>query len=592
MTKGGAFLIEDTKAQGVFTPEDFTEEHRMIAATAAEFVQRAAVPRRDAIEAKEPGLMVALLKQAGELGLLAVDIPEEYEGLGLDKISTLLVTENIVAGGSFAIAHGAHTGIGTLPILFYGNDEQKERYLATLATGEKIAAYALTEPEAGSDALSARTRAVLNDAGTHYVLNGTKQFITNAGIADVFITYARVDGDKFTAFIVERDTPGLSVGPEEHKMGIEGSSTRPLSFEDAQVPAGNVLGEVGRGHVVAFNILNLGRFKLAAGCVGSAKLALAEAARYAGERRQFGKVIGSFGLIKEKLARMAAAVYAAESMVYRTGGLIEAAAHDSAGGAPATADVARAIEEFAIECSINKVYASEALDLVADQALQVFGGYGYIKEYLVERIYRDSRINRIFEGTNEINRLLIPDQIMRRAQKGRLAVMEAMARFTGDVFSIGMQSPDEARAALESPLGPEGQALAGLKKAFLMVAGLAVQRYALELAEEQEILGVVSDLVIETYALESAILRAEKELQAHGAEAAALKIDLVRYLAGELVPRIGARAAGALAAMAAGDELRMQTSLLNKLTRFLPADRIAAGRRTADRVLAAGGYKV
>lgn len=582
VVKGGSFLITTVEPAEVFTPEDFNEEHRLVAETVADFTRNVVVPRAEELEEQKPGLMADLLRRAAQLGLLSADIPEEYGGQALDKISSLLITENLVAGGSFAVAHGAHTGIGTLPIVFFGTEEQKARYLPLLASGARLAAYALTEPGAGSDALAARTRAVLSPDGKHYLLNGTKQFITNGGIADLFITYAKVDGERFTAFIVDRDSEGVSTGVEEKKMGIKGSSTCSLILENARVPVENVLGEVGRGHVVAFNILNIGRLKLAAGCVGSCKLALQVSARYAMEREQFGRPIARFGLIQEKLARMAAGTYAAESMLYRTGGLIN---KTLAGAGPGGRDVASAIAEWAIECSINKVFASEALDFAADEAVQIFGGYGYIQEYPVERIYRDSRINRIFEGTNEINRLLIPGTLLRRAMKGELPLLAAAQRVGREVMEASMP----ATMPEETPLGAEELMVETAKKIFLLVGGLAAQKYLQSLENEQEILGILADQAIAIFAMESSVARALKALRRGDP---GLKVELARAFVHEAFPRVELLAREALGAMFAGDELRTYLAVLRRLARINPIDLISLRRKVAEAVLAAGAYQV
>ncbi|MBC7104494.1 MAG: acyl-CoA dehydrogenase family protein, partial [Firmicutes bacterium] len=495
MTKGGAFLIEAVKPEDVFTPEDFSEEHLMVAKTVSDFVNDVVVPKIDAVEAKDFDALKELMRQAGELGFLGVDVPEEYGGEGLDKITSMIVGERMARGGSFAVAMLAHTGIGVLPVVFFGNRDQKEKYLPGLAKGTLIAAYALTEPGAGSDALNAKTRAVLSPDGGHYILNGTKQFITNAGFADIFITFARVDGEKFTAFIVERNTPGVTVGPEEKKMGLDGSSTCPVIFEDARVPVENVLGQVGRGHLVALNVLDIGRLKLGAACVGSGKLAVEIAAKYALQREQFGRPIARFGLIQEKLARMAAHTYAVESSVYRTTGDIE---ERLAGVAADDGEqVARAISDYAVECSINKVYGSEALDFIVDEAVQIHGGYGYIKEYVVERFYRDARINRIFEGTNEINRLLIPGTLLRRAMKGELALLAAAQRLAKEVLELGPALPAE-----DAPLAAETAMVEAAKKVFLLVGGTAAQKFMDKIQDEQEILAALADLVIAVYTME------------------------------------------------------------------------------------------
>lgn len=583
--KGGSFFLDYPDPQGVFTPEDFTDEHKMIAETAADFVEKEVRPLAAAIEDHHFEHSVALMKKAGELGLLSSDIPVEYEGLGLDKVSTTLITENIVKGGSWSLTHGAHTGIGTLPIVFFGTPEQKKKYLPALGTGEKIAAYALTEPGSGSDALGAKTTAVLSADGKHYVLNGTKQWITNSGFADVFIVYAKVDGDdkKFTAFIVDRDSPGLSTGPEEKKMGIKGSSTRSVILEDCQVPVENVLGEIGKGHVIAFNILNIGRWKLAAGCVGAAKEAIAISARYAKERQQFGKPIASFRLIQQKLADMAIKTYALESTVYRTAGLLDAGLHDVDTTAPdAGRQAAKAIEEYAIECSINKVFGSETLDFVADEGVQIHGGYGYMHEYEIEHIYRDSRINRIFEGTNEINRMLVPGTLVRRTMKGELPLMQAIMALQNELMGMTLPELDDA------PLAQEKHLLAMAKKVFLMVAGLGVQKFQQALNDEQELLSNMADIGIEIFAMESALVRAEKALAHSGHAAAQAKIDMATAHVHDAFERIGVLARESLAALEEGDTLRTNLSVLKKLLRVPnPVNVIGVKRAVAARVLEA-----
>ncbi|SHE28350.1 hypothetical protein SAMN02745218_00017 [Desulfofundulus australicus DSM 11792] len=583
LQKGGAFLLENANPQDVFTPEDLTDEHRMIRDTVADFAANELAPRAEELEHQPEGLMRELLLKAGELGLLSADIPEEYGGSDLGKIASIIITENIVAGGSFALAHGAHTGIGSLPIVFFGNEEQKKRYLPQLATGEKIAAYALTEPNAGSDALSARTRAVLSPDGKYYLLNGEKMFITNGGIADVYVTYAKVDGDKFTAFIVDRDTPGFSQGAEEKKMGIKGSSTRSLIFEDARVPVENLLGEIGRGHVIAFNILNIGRLKLGAGCTGSAKLAIELAAKYALQREQFGQPIARFGMIRHKLAQMAAKTYAAESVVYRITGMIE----ESLAGKSSGAEVAAAIEEYAIECSIAKVLASEVLDYVVDEMVQIYGGYGYIQDYPAERFYRDSRINRIFEGTNEINRLIIPATLLRRAVKGRLALLPAARALAGEILNLRAAVPEDDG----KPLAAERAMVAMAKKLFLLVGGQAVEKYMDKLANEQEIVAILADLAIQIYAMESAILRALKAWEADPA-GAETKLNLARVYVYDSFPLLEKWAREAMCFLFEGDMRQTQLSIVKRMCKHQPADLIGLRREIAGRVLEAEKYVV
>jgi alkylation response protein AidB-like acyl-CoA dehydrogenase len=582
IVRGGSFVISQTDVSDVFTPEDFNDEQKMIARTTADFIEGEVAPHREALEKLDIDLTVKLLKQAGELGLLAADIPEAYEGLELDKISSTLITEYITRGGSFALSHGAHVGIGTLPIVFFGNEEQKKKYLPALASGEKFAAYCLTEPGSGSDALGAKTTAVLNAEGTHYILNGTKQFITNAGFADVFIVYAKVDGDKFSAFIVEKDFPGVSTGPEEKKMGIKASSTRPLILEDVPVPVENLLGEVGKGHVIAFNILNIGRYKLAAGCIGSSKHAIELSAKYAKERKQFGQPIANFPLIREKLAEMNIKTYATESMVYRIGGLIEAALSGEKASGKAVAD---AIAEYAIECSISKVFGSEAFDFVVDEGVQIHGGYGFIQEYPIEQMYRDSRINRIFEGTNEVNRLLIPGTLVKKALKGQLPLLQAAQALQGELMMMMPSMIDESETlALETDL------IEKAKKIFLMIGGYAVQKYQTQLEHQQEVLHNLADLMIEIYAMESCLLRAKKQIAKEGEEKAKHKINMTKVYVNDTFGKIELIARETLAAMEDGDMLRTQLSVLKKLTRYTPQNTIALKRELASHIVDQEGY--
>lgn len=584
--RGGGFLLERPAPEEIFTPEDINEEQKMIAKTTEDFVKEQVWPVLEEIENHHFDHTVRLLKQAGELGLLGADVPEEYGGFGLDKITSTLITEKVSLGRSFGLSHGAHVGIGSLPIVFFGNEEQKKKYLPALATGEKIAAYALTEPGSGSDALGAKTTAKLSGDGRYYLLTGEKQWITNSGFADVFIVYAKIDGEKFTAFIVERDFPGVSVGPEEKKMGIKGSSTRTLILDEARVPVENVLGEPGRGHVIAFNILNIGRFKLAAGCLGSAKRAIEISAKYAKERKQFKVPIAKFGLIREKLATMAAKTYALESMVYRTGGYFEENLSKVEGAQGA--DVAKAIADYALECSINKVFGSEVLDYVVDEGVQIHGGYGYMQEYEIENMYRDSRINRIFEGTNEINRLLIPATLMRKAMKGELPLIQAAQALQEELLMMMPTLPEEEPALLEE----EANLIDNAKKIFLMTAGLAVEKYQQELEKQQEILRDIADIAIEIYAMESAWLRAKKALDKEGEDKARLKAELTRAYVHEAFPRIEQRARHTLSAMEEGDVLRTQLSVLKKLTRYTPINEVALKRSIAKQILEKEGYAV
>jgi len=585
--KGGAFLIEDLTGEDVITPEDFTDEHKMIAKTTEEFVQGEVVPLVDKLENHEFEHSVDLLRKAGELGLLSADIPEEYGGLALDKISSSLITEKFAPAGGFSVTHGAHVGIGSLPIVFFGTHEQKEQYLPTLATGEKIAAYALTEPGSGSDALGAKATAKLNDAGTHYVLNGEKQWITNSDFADVFVVYAKIDGEHFSAFIVEREFPGVSVGPEEKKMGIKSSSTRTLVLEDAEVPVENLLGEKGRGHIIAFNILNVGRYKLAIGGVGGSKRSLELATKYVNERKQFGTAISSFTLTQEKLGTMASEIYANESAVYRTVGLFEqrmgALTEEQLTDGR---EIARAIAEYQIECSMNKYTATELLDYVADEAVQLHGGYGFMAEYEVERIYRDSRINRIFEGTNEINRLLVPGTLLKKAMKGELPLLEKAQGLQEELL---MMMPEQVG---DGPLEQEKYLLKNAKKIVLLGAGLAAQKYMQKIEGEQEILANLADMTAAVYNMEAAILRTEKAINKVGVDKAGLKLLYTQVYVQEAFNRIEADAKEILIAVEEGDNLRMMLASLRKLTRHDPINVIAKKREIAKEIIEAEKYIV
>lgn len=586
--RGGSFLIEDLTADQVFTPEELTEEHKMIGKTTEEFVVNEVWPVLEEIEEHNFDHTVRLLKQAGELGLLGASVPEKYGGLGLDKISASLITEYFALGRSFALSYGAHVGIGSLPIVFFGNEEQKKKYLPSLATGEKFAAYALTEPTSGSDALGAKTVAKLSECGKFYTLTGEKQWITNSAFADVFVVYAKVDGEQFTAFIVEKDFEGVSTGPEEKKMGIKGSSTRTLILDEAKVPVENVLGEIGKGHVIAFNILNVGRYSLAVGCVGSSKRAIELAAKYANERKQFKTPISKFSLIQNKLANMAVRTFVNESMVYRTGGLFEdkmgqLSEEEQENGL----EVAKSIAEYAIECSINKVTASECLDFVVDEAVQIHGGYGFMSEYEVENMYRDSRINRIFEGTNEINRLLIPGTLVRKAMKGELDLLSKVGGLQEELMMLMPTEPDP-----DELLSKERQHLDMAKKLFLMVAGTGVQKFQQELEKEQELLSHIADMISEVYAMESAILRTEKAVAKNGEEKEQLKIDYTRVYVQESLQKLEAIARESLTGIEEGDTLRTMLSIVKKLTRHTPINTIEVKRSIAQRIIDAEKYVV
>ncbi|MET0785612.1 MAG: acyl-CoA dehydrogenase family protein [Paenisporosarcina sp.] len=587
MIKGGSFLVEDVALDRVFTPEDFTDEHKMIAKTTEEYVTNEVVPVIEKLENHEFEYSVKLLKSAGDLGLLGADVPEEYDGLGLDKVSSALIAEKMSRAGGFSITHGAHVGIGSLPIVLFGNEEQKQKYLPKLATGELIAAYALTEPGSGSDALGAKTTAKLNAEGTHYVLNGEKQWITNAGFADVFVVYAKIDGEHFSAFIVEREYDGVSVGAEEKKMGIKSSSTRTLILQDAQIPVENLLGEVGRGHVIAFNILNIGRYKLGVGTVGASKRAFELAVAYTNQRQQFKTPISSFNLTKEKLSTMAARLYASESLIYRTVGYFEdrmsqLSAEEQKDGKA----IAASIAEYAIECSINKVFGTEVLDYIADEAVQLHGGYGFMQEYEVERIYRDSRINRIFEGTNEINRLLIPGTFLRKAMKGELPLLQKAKALQEELL---MMMPEEIE---DTPLAQEKALVQNAKKIGLLAAGLAAQRYGAKLETEQEVLANIADIVNNLFAMESAVLRTEKAIQRDGVEKANQKLLYTQIFCQEAFESIEKDAKETLIAAVEGDNLRMMLSALRKLTRSTPYNVIAKKREASVKLIDAEKYVV
>lgn len=581
LVKGGSFLIEERTPEEIFTPEDFTEEHRMIAETTRDFVDSEVRPAVPQLEKHDWDLARELVKKCADLGLIGANIPEEYGGLGLDQASGLLVAENIGRSASFAVTFGAQVGIGTLPIVYFGSDATKQKYLPRIATGEIVAAYALTEAGSGSDALAAKASARLSEDGTHYVLNGEKMWISNAGFADIFVVFAKIDGDKFSGFVVERGE-GVSTGAEEHKMGIKGSSTRALILSNVRVPVENLLGEVGKGAKIAFNILNIGRFKLGASCVGGMKLIMHDAVRYANERHQFGKPISSFGAIKHKLAEMAIHTWVGEAMTYRIVGLIESATGD----ATEPAAKLQAIEEYAAECSIIKVALSEYCDFVADEMVQIYGGYGYSADYPAERAYRDSRINRIFEGTNEINRMLIPGILMKRAISGKLALLPAAQKLMDEVLSPAMPNLE----ANDSVLGAEMKLAQNAKKIALMTLGTAAQKYMQALAEQQEILMGVADIIIDAYAMESAVLRAQKLAAAQGEDAAARFVDMARVFCNDAVSRVEANAKQTLAAMSEGDELRTLLAALRRFSKHTPIDTIAARRRIADVPIKANRY--
>ena len=586
LKKGGGFLLEPTPPDQVFTPADLTDDQRLIGQTAEEFVTNEVFPFVKDLEAKKPGLMPQLFKKAGEIGLTGGGVPEEYGGAGLDKISTTVLTEKISIYGGFAVTHGGHSGIGTLPIVYFGTEEQKKKYLPRLATAEWIGAYCLSEPQAGSDAQNSLTRAELTPDGKFWVLNGQKMWITNGGFADVFIVFAKVDGEKFSAFIVEKTFPGFKVGNEEHKMGIHGSSTTPIFLEGCKVPRENLLHEIGRGHIVAFNILNSGRFTLGASCVGGAKHVLANSSRYTKERRAFGKPIGDFGMMKEKLAEMAIRIFALESMVYRSAGNMDAAmSAASQEAADKTQQTMKVLEEYAVESSIAKVMGSETLDYVVDEGVQIFGGYGFHEDYPVCRAYRDSRVNRIFEGTNEINRMLIVQMLMKRATTGALPLIPAAMKLADEVLA-GAAAGEPA----QGPLAEESKVVAAAKKIFLQAAGGAVQKFREKLADEQELIGALANIVMEIYAMESSLLRGQKSAAAQGESGAATMLDAARVYIHDAAERVEHEARRALAAVHEGDMLTTQLAVLKRFAKHALVDTIAARRRVAAAVQSGDRY--
>ena len=584
--KGGAFLINESDYNANFIPEEFNEEHKLMADTAHEFLKQHVDIQLDKIDEMEPGLMPSLIDKAGELGLLGVAIPEQYGGFGKDFITSMLMTEVLGAGHSFSVAMAAHTGIGTLPILYFGNDAQKEKYLPKLATGEWKGSYCLTEPGSGSDALAAKTKALLSEDGKNYILNGQKMWITNAGFADVFTVFAQVDGDKFTGFIVEKSFEGLSLGEEEHKMGIKGSSTRQVFFSDCKVPVENVLGEIGKGHLIAFNILNIGRAKLAAAALGGGKQVINQSVEYANTRMQFKLPIAKFGAIRHKLAEQAIRTFAVESAIYRVSDLIEAKEIElEQAGKNANSALLGAAEEYAVECAILKVAGSELLDFVVDEGVQIFGGYGFSADFPMDRSYRDSRINRIFEGTNEINRLLIVDMLLKRAMKGELDLMTPAMAVQKELMSI----PDFG-AEDEALFSAEKKTLAQLKKSILMVAGTAVQKYMMSLAKEQEILMNIADMVIDVFVAESLLLRLQKLVSMKGESACALELDILRVYLSEAIDRVNVNGRTAINSMCEGDEQRM---LLMGIKRFAKPSMVNtkdARRRIAAALSEANSY--
>ncbi len=584
---GGSFLLDDRSPEEIFTPEDLTEEQRQIAETAARFAKEQLLPAVTQIEAKDEGVMRGLLQQAAELGFTAVDVPEEFGGLGLDKTTSALVADHTSVNASFSTAFGAHSGIGTLPLVWYGTEAQKQRYLPKLVSAEWIAAYALSEATSGSDAMNIRTRAVLSEDGQHYILNGEKMWITNAGFADLYTVFAKIDGEKFSAFLVERTTPGLSVGKEEHKLGIRGSSTCALIFNDCRIPAENLLGEAGKGHHIAFNILNMGRFKLGAACLGGARQAVEQGIRYAKERVAFGKPIAEFGLIQRKIAASATQLYVTESMAYRTIGMIDASLA-ALGEEASPREIQKRIEEYAVECSILKVFGSEMLGFVTDELVQIMGGYGYVEDYPAERIYRDARINRIFEGTNEINRLIITGWLMKRALSGQLPLLPAIKKLMDEIT----QPPSFESDDTDTLFAAETKILARLRKIVLLAAGAASQRFMTALQDQQEVMADLADGIMAVFALESALLRARKLAGAKASSGlSAVAATMTAVFAEEALGTVEQAARRVLATSAEGDALAVQMGVLRRFARVVPVDGIALNRTIARHFIDAGRYR-
>jgi alkylation response protein AidB-like acyl-CoA dehydrogenase len=583
---GGGFLLAEQHPADVFTPEDFTEQHTMIGRTTDEFVTNEILPLIERQEEKEWPVVRDLLKKAGDLGLSGVEVPEAYGGLEMDKVTSAVIADRIAKYAGFCTTWGAHTGIGLLPLVYFGTDAQKKKYLPRLAAGEIVAAYALSEATSGSDALNCRARAVLSPDGKHYILNGEKMWITNAGFADLFTVFAKVDGEKFTAFLVERNFPGFSHGGEEIKMGIRGSSTCPIIMNDCPVPVENVLGEIGKGATIAFNILNIGRFKLGAMCVGGARASVEHAVSYAKERKAFGKVIADFGLVREKIANMALNIYVGESMVYRTVAMLDALLSDIDKTSPtAEKETRKAIEEYAVECSIIKVWASEMVAYAVDETVQIYGGYGFVEEYPAARAYRDARINRIFEGTNEINRLIITGFLLKRAMGGQLPLMPAIKKIMDEVLG-GPSMGDE----IEGPLAEERKMVANAKKLGLFVAGAATQKYMAAIQDKQEVMGAISDMTIEVYAMESALLRAQKIVEAKGEAAAALPIAMTRVYLMVALTKLEACARKVIADVAEGDMLRTQMAIVRRLAKHEMLNTIALRQQIAQATIDKGKY--
>jgi butyryl-CoA dehydrogenase len=585
---GGGFLLEERATADVFTPEDFSEQQRMIGQTTEEFAVQEILPQAEKIEHKDHALSRELLKKAGDLGLSGVEVPEAYGGLEMDKVTAAIIADHIAKYAGFATTWGAHSGIGLLPLVYFGNEEQKKKYLPRLAAGEMVGAYCLSEATSGSDALNCRARATLSPDGKHYILNGEKMWITNAGFADLFTVFAKIDGEKFSAFLVERTFPGLSIGNEEHKMGIRGSSTCPVILNDCQVPMENLLGEIGKGATIAFNILNIGRFKLGAMCLGGARVSIETAVAYAKQRKAFGKVIADFGLVREKIANMATLIYVGESLVYRTVGMMDALLGDiDKSGPDASKEMRKAIEEYAVECSILKVWGSEMIDYVVDETLQIHAGYGFVEEYPAERAYRDARINRIFEGTNEINRLIITGFLLKRAMSGQLALMPAIKNLMDELLS----GPSTGKE-VEGPLAEERKQVANAKKLGLFAAGAATQKYMMAIQDQQEVMGAIADMTIEIYAMESAVLRSQKLVEQKGEAAAALPIAMTRVYLTQAFDKVEAAAKKVIADVAEGDMLRTQLAIVRRLAKHEPFNTIALRQHIAQKTIEAGKYVI
>ena len=585
---GGSFLLEERQTADVFTPEDFSEQQLMIGQTTEEFATKEILPQAEKIEHKDFSISRDLVKKAGDLGLAGVEIPEAYGGLEMDKVTAAIIADHIAKYAGFATTWGAHSGIGLLPLVYFGTEEQKKKYLPRLAAGEIVGAYALSEATSGSDAMNCRARATLSPDGKHYLLNGEKMWITNAGFADLFTVFAKIDGEKFTAFLVERTFAGFSVGGEEHKMGIRGSSTCPIILNDCKVPVENLLGEIGKGATIAFNILNIGRFKLGAMCVGGARVSIESAVAYAKERKAFGKTIGEFGLVREKIANMATLIYVGESIVYRTVGMMDALLAEIDSASPDAAKAQRkAIEEYAVECSILKVWGSEMIDYVVDETLQIYAGYGFVEEYPAERAYRDARINRIFEGTNEINRLIITGFLLKRAMSGQLPLMPAIKKLMDEVLS-GPSVGEE----IEGPLAEERKVVAQAKKLGLFIAGSATQKYMAAIQDKQEVMGAIADMTIEIYAMESAVLRAQKMVEQKGEASAALPLAMTRVYLTQAFEKVEAVAKKVIADVAEGDMLRTQLAIVRRLAKHEPFNTIALRQQIAQRTIEAGKYSL